>query len=178
MPRVCSCSLARSLTLSLTRNVSAALLTHSLMPSSGPQGGQSHGRGICILYAGLAPIFIVAMLWASRQGAGPASSHSFTLHQDSKIISPLTLAGSSCPKPSTINGAKYILPFPLQTQLSSEYVLESLNSIPDARKDIVFRNEQSLHKLDSLLCLDCSPCVPSRIRSAPCYIIGCSQHRN
>lgn len=30
--------------------------------------------------AGLAPIFIVAWLWASRQGAGPASSHSFTLY--------------------------------------------------------------------------------------------------
>lgn len=55
--------------------------------------------------AGLAPIFIMAWLWASRQGAAPASSHSFTLHQGSKIILPLTLAGSSCPKPSTINGA-------------------------------------------------------------------------
>lgn len=59
--------------------------------------------------AGLAPIFIMARLWASRQGA-PASSHSFSLHQGSKIILPLTLAGSSCPKPSTINGAQYISP--------------------------------------------------------------------
>lgn len=68
--------------------------------------------------AGVVPIFIVALLWVSRQGAGPASSHSFTLHQGSTPILPLTLAGSSCPKRPNINGAQYISPLSLQPSLA------------------------------------------------------------
>lgn len=78
--------------------------------------GRAEPQDVAFVYsaANLARIFTVALLWASRQGTGPASSHSFTLHQDSIIISPLTLAGSSCPKPSTVNGAQYISPLSLQ----------------------------------------------------------------
>lgn len=81
-----------------TRNVSAAI--SGAMGRAGPREG-------ALVYspASLACIFIMALLWAPRRGSGPASSHSFALHQDSRIISPLTVAGCSCPTPSPVNGA-------------------------------------------------------------------------
>ena len=85
-----------------TRNVSAAI--SGAMGRAGP-------REVALVYspASLARIFIMALLWAPRQGSGPASSHSFALHQDSRIISPLTVAGCSCPTPSPVNGAQLFL---------------------------------------------------------------------
>ena len=85
-----------------TRNVFAAI--SGAMGRAGP-------REVALVYspASLARIFIMALLWAPRRGSGPASSHSFVLHQDSRIISPLTVAGCSCPIPSPINGAQFSL---------------------------------------------------------------------
>ena len=85
-----------------TRNVSAAI--SGAMGRAGP-------REVALVYspASLACIFIMALLWAPRRGSGPASSHSFALHQDSRIISPLTVAGCSCPTPSPVNGAQLSL---------------------------------------------------------------------
>lgn len=96
------------------RNVSAAFLTES--DAIFGAMGRAEPQDVAFVYstASLLHIFIVALLWASKHGTNPASSHSFALHQDSIIISPLTLAGSSCPKPSTINGARYISPLSLQ----------------------------------------------------------------
>ena len=83
-----------------TRNVFAAI--SGAMGRAGP-------REVALVYspASLAHIFIMALLWAPRRGSGPASSHSFALHQDSRIISPLTVAGCSYPIPSPINGAVF-----------------------------------------------------------------------
>lgn len=124
--------------------------------------GRAEPRDVAFVYstATLSHIFIMALLWASRQGTSPASSHSFALHQDSIIISPLTLAGSSCPKPSTINGAQYISPLSLQP--SHAWVLVQFpNPDSDARRDtgkfLLFSDMSSLHKLDSLLGLACYP---------------------
>ena len=73
--------------------------------------GRAGPREVALVYspASLACIFIMALLWAPRRGSGPASSHSFALHQDSRIISPLTVAGCSCPTPSPVNGAQLSL---------------------------------------------------------------------
>lgn len=81
--------------------------------------GRAEPRDVAFNYstASLPRIFIVALFWASREGTGPASSHSFTLYQDSIVTSPLTSAGSCCPKPPTINRAQYISSLSLQPSL-------------------------------------------------------------
>lgn len=109
--------------------------------------GRAEPRDVAFKYsiASLAHIFIMALLWTSRQGSGPAASHSFTLHQYSIIISLLTLAGSSCPKP-TINGAQYISPLSLQPSLPM-YLFNFLNWFWCMQKycqvSSVFGHEQS-----------------------------------
>lgn len=118
--------------------------------------GRAEPQDVAFVYstASLLRIFIVALLWASRQGTNPASSHSFALHQDSIIISPLTLAGSSCPKPSTINGARYISPLSFQPShvwVFVQFPNPDSDACRDTGKFLLFSDMNSLHKLDSLL---------------------------
>lgn len=97
----------------------------SLMPS---QGGQSHGmwHSSTLLLARLLFLSWHCSGHPGRElGTDPASCHSFTTHHNSIIISSLTLAGSSCPKPSTINGAQYISPLSLQPSLCMHTCLTS-----------------------------------------------------
>lgn len=104
--------------------------------------------------ASLPRIFIVALFWASREGTGPASSHSFTLYQDSIVTSPLTSAGSCCPKPPSIEHSTSLL-FP-----SNLVYVCVLDQFPDSEacrgivKFLLFSDTSSQHKLDSLLGLD------------------------
>lgn len=118
--------------------------------------GRAEPRDVAFNYstAGLARIFITVLLWVSREGTSPASSHSFTLYQDSIVILPLTSAGSSCSKPSMEHSTFLLFPSNLiYVCVLVQFPEPDSDACRGTVKFLLFSDMSSQHKLDLLLCL-------------------------